>query len=69
MDPQLACHRGLDLASQGAQQLFDACVDVGAVEGRDAALDALVEAFESGRPTDEIKEVATALHGVCRPWV
>ena len=30
---------------------------------------ALVDAFENGRPTDEIKEAATALHGVCRPWV
>ena len=33
------------------------------------AATALVDAFQAGRPTDEIKEAATALHGVCRPWV
>lgn len=30
---------------------------------------ALVEAFESGSEPDELREAATELHGVCRPWV
>jgi len=29
----------------------------------------LVAAFESGAPTDELKESAENLHAVCRPWV
>ncbi|TDT16945.1 hypothetical protein BDK89_2546 [Ilumatobacter fluminis] len=33
------------------------------------AATALVATFENGRPTDEIKEAANALHGVCRDWV
>ncbi|MAT05057.1 MAG: hypothetical protein CL424_08440 [Acidimicrobiaceae bacterium] len=33
------------------------------------AATALVSTFDAGRPTDEIKEAAAALHGVCRPWV
>jgi hypothetical protein len=34
-----------------------------------AAAEMLVGVFRDGRPTDEIEEAATALHGVCRPWV
>ena len=33
------------------------------------AATALTTAFAEGRHTDEIQEAATALHGVCRPWV
>lgn len=33
------------------------------------AATALTQTFEAGRPTDEIKEAASALHSVCRPWV
>ena len=34
-----------------------------------AAANDLVRAYEDGLPTDELKEAAEQLHGVCRPWV
>lgn len=34
-----------------------------------AAGQTLVEQFEAGAPTDELKDAASNLHAVCRPWV
>lgn len=34
-----------------------------------SAANDLVTAYRDGLPTDELKDVADQLHGVCRPWV